>query len=125
MIACKVLPYVQQAARKTSDNSWDNCENECLYEKLQISLLLKSGSYNNYAEKFRCVSVGDASSYVEMDNSTINRNRRIIIKKTFLCWLLRTNSSKLSSDRLKRVKSKIRKQLKYKTHCEYARRLKC
>lgn len=127
IIACKVLPYVQQPSRKTLDNSRNNCfkDNGCLYEKLQISLLLKSGSYNNHAEKFRGVSVGETRSHVEMNNSAVNTNRKIIIKKTFLCWLLSTNSSKLSSDRLKRVKSKIRKQLKYKTHCEYARRLKC
>lgn len=125
-VTCKVLPYVSKVTKERSNNSqiYSIINDECLYEKFRISMLLNSGSYKNYADKFLNVAVGETSPYVEMDQIKMNKNKRIIMKKTFLCWLLRTNCQKLSSDRLARVKSKIKMQSKSKTHCEFARRLK-
>lgn len=55
----------------------------------------------NYAEKFKLKKVNDSSSFTEIPNS----KRRIIVKKSSLCWLLREEVPKLSSDRKERVKS--------------------
>lgn len=122
---CKVPPYIPRAPVEYSNSEYSAVYiDEYLYEKFKVALLLKSGSYSNYAQKFRDVSIEETCPYVEINSSTANENKRIVVKKSFLCWLLRTNSPKLSSDRLARVKSKIKNQPKSKIHCEYARRFR-
>lgn len=113
-VACKIVPYVPKPTRK-SDNKNQNSEhivNEYLYEKLKLSLLLKGGSFKNYADIFSSKYVDETGPYVEIDNTLFDRKNKTIVKKTFLCWLLRSNNRKLSSDRLQRVKSKITAQPK-------------
>lgn len=55
----------------------------------------------NFAEKFGDIAVPEKSPYVER---IFHKTKRYIVKKTSLCWLLRTDSEKLSSDRRLRVK---------------------
>lgn len=119
-IACKVLPYVSKVHKPSVDQS----DIHIHLHELKVPILLKSGAYTNYTNKFRDVAVADTSPFVEIYVSKLNKNRRSIVKKTFLCWLLRTSNVKLSSDRLLRVKAKVKKQ-STKSHCEYARQLKC
>lgn len=122
-VSCQVPPYIPRVPKQTSIET--EIGSEYLYEIHKLPTVLKSGSYTNYAEKFRDISVPETSSFVEMDATQLNKNKRSIVKKTFLCWLLREHSPKLSSDRLIRVKAKIKKQSKIKMHCEYARQRKC
>lgn len=47
--------------------------------------------------------MNETSSYVEVFRDNF-KQKRIIVKKTSLCWLLRGDCVRLSSDRLERVK---------------------
>lgn len=55
----------------------------------------------NFSEKFGNEEVPDNSPYAEIK---CGAPKRYIVKKTSLCWLLRTDCAKLSSDRTIRVK---------------------
>lgn len=73
----------------------------------------------NFADKFHGCNITENSKYVELNNEN---KKRMVVKKTSLCWLLRKDYQKLSSDRLRRVmydphvKCKQRNQ---KTICLY------
>lgn len=74
-------------------------------QKVDVSTIINQFStirLSNYAEKFQDQSVEETSSFTEIPNP----KRRIIVKKTSICWLLRDEMPKLSSDRNKRVKTK-------------------
>lgn len=58
----------------------------------------------DFSKKFIDKELNESSPYVEV--STIRRDR-VIIKKSSLCWLLKKELPKLSSDRLKRVKTGV------------------
>lgn len=62
---------------------------------------LKNIQLKDYTGKYKHKNTGERSPYVEMYNAA---DKRIVVKKTSLCWLLREESQKLSSDRLQRVK---------------------
>lgn len=55
----------------------------------------------NYANLFTNKEISETSSFVEICNDT---KKRLVVKKTSLCWLLRGDSGKLSSDRIFRVR---------------------
>lgn len=55
----------------------------------------------NFADKLEVAAVTPESSYVEVSGC----EKRMVVKKTSLCWLLRSDHVKLSSDRLKRVQA--------------------
>lgn len=69
----------------------------------------------NYAENLD--EIPETSLFVEIYN---DGERRVVVKKSSLCWLLREDGGKLSSDRIERVKGihqtkkkkKIRRQNK-------------
>lgn len=58
----------------------------------------------------------ETSSYAEIQTAG---GKSVIVKKTSLCWLLRNESRKLSSDRLLRVKSSNKKSCKQITRIAY------
>lgn len=57
----------------------------------------------DYSRKTKNQIINETSPYVEL----YSLNKRMVVKKTSLCWFLRTDTYKLSSDRLKRVKTKL------------------
>lgn len=65
---------------------------------------LRNISLNNYANVFDNNHLDETSPYTEV----FGGSKRMIIKKTSLCWLLRKNENKLSSDRLKRVQKSLK-----------------
>lgn len=75
----------------------------------------------DYTEKSANLDVDCTNPYVEI---TRDDGRKIIVKKTSLCWALRSDRHKLSSDRLERVKYQacttqlypMRKQAKKRGH---------
>lgn len=85
---------------------------------LQRRFMLPNGiqfehiNLKNFAEKFNDNDIDENSGFVEV---FINIHKRIIVKKTSLCWLLRNDYAKLSSDRLERVKENNRNE-KNNTH---------
>lgn len=107
-ISCKVNPIDKsfKVVRKSKDelNKTINInENVKKFLKLKTILLKK------FSSKFAGENVDDRSQYVEVH---LNLQKRIIIKKTSLCWFLRNDYQKLSSDRLLRVQSerKVKKE---------------
>lgn len=79
------------------------------------SLLLKS-----FGHKIPIENINEHSPYVVVECSD---GKKVVVKKTSLCWLLRKNHVKLSSDRIYRVraphdseKSVITKKCKYKRY---------
>lgn len=62
---------------------------------------LRSVSLKNFASKHENQTIDEKSPKIEVNNG----QRQIIVKKTSLCWLLRKDPGKLSSDRLERVKN--------------------
>lgn len=63
----------------------------------------RSIALKNYQYRFEKTAVHENSPYVELPHSA---SKRIVLKKSSLCWLLRDEYIKLSSDRLERVKMK-------------------
>lgn len=73
---------------------------------------LKNIQLKNYESRLEGQCVDEKSSYVEACRS---KGRRIIVRKTSLCWLLREEGFKLSSDRLQRVKAPVEQNRMSKT----------
>lgn len=57
----------------------------------------------DYSRKVGNMVLSETSQYVEL----YSLKKRMVVKKTSLCWFLRTDTYKLSSDRLQRVKTKF------------------
>lgn len=106
---CRVPPYVSNRKIRHNEND-DTIYFEDGFEKLdELQTRLASTSLKNYADKFEENSLPETSSYVEF----ALEHRRFVFKKTSLCWLLRKESYKCSSDRKYRVRgSKISKRKK-------------
>lgn len=68
---------------------------------------LNNIALKNYADK---QNISESSPYVEIPNS----NKKTVVRKTSLCWLLRSECVKLSSDRLLRVMTYNKKVYKAK-----------
>lgn len=58
----------------------------------------------NYADKFEENSVSETSGYVEFDSE----NGRYVFRKISVCWFLRKDSYKCSSDRNFRVRKSVK-----------------
>lgn len=113
-LMCGVIPFDKQKAKNVKPvNSVSNVD---IVKKYSCILSqLKNTSLKNFSEKFLDRKVDEASSYLEIYGG----KKKIVIKKTSLVWLLRSNLVKLSSDRLQRVMTKdtpkIQKPLRKKT----------
>lgn len=97
-LKCEIDSYKPKVRKTSKKVPETNRIRKIINEKL---IQLQSVSLINYANKFNTTNVPIASSYVEIFGS----NKRMIVKKTSLTWLLRAGSVKLSSDRLLRVRS--------------------
>lgn len=94
--ACKIQPYVNGLINKGHIAPQIN-------HKIWSRALtyLRTTTLPNFAHKFSGQKIEPNSPYVDIPND----QKRIVIKKTSLCWLLRSDHVKLSSDRLERVKA--------------------
>lgn len=73
---------------------------------------LKGITLQNFAGKFKNKTIDERSSFVEI---FANQRKRIVVKKSSLCWMLRKDWTKLSSDRLLRVQTNVEGQKRKKT----------
>lgn len=64
--------------------------------------MIHSLSLKNYAQKIVADKITEHSPYVVVECSD---GKHVVVKKTSLCWLLRKSPSKLSSDRIYRVRT--------------------
>lgn len=69
----------------------------------KVMMQLKINSLKDYSNNLKNNIIDDTSPYVKIDCT----NGMKVIKKTTLCWLLRPEIQKLSSDRLLRVRADI------------------
>lgn len=90
---CKIPPHMLPPLSEL-DSSEKQKEESAFFNFTWSGVLLK-----NFASKFNDVSVPEHSAYVELEHP----KKKIIVKKSSLCWLLRRDTSRLSSDRLARV----------------------
>lgn len=117
---CDIIPYsLKKKSSKLAvdeDSFSDFQDDEEFDSHMEILDRLKRANMKNYADQFEDdKTVPETSPYTEV----FGGNKRIVLKKQSLVWLLRKNGKKLSSDRLQRVKtdrstSPKKKQSKYK-----------
>lgn len=97
---CKINPYTSNVdsklrTRKKSHDIKSKAKKFNIPDLSNIKL-------NDYTGKLKQNIKNETSSFVEIRNAN---GKCIIVKKSSLCWLLRNESRKLSSDRLLRVRS--------------------
>lgn len=125
--SCKILPLIDRQSYTKINSDDDNCDDdsqdENVYEQQSswkcYSLdCLRSTTLKNYAKNFGDMEIEETSIYSEIYNEP---TKRLIVKKSSLVWLLRKRHSRISSDRLIRVRStfsktpKMRKKTYQKT----------
>lgn len=94
---CCVPPYMAKKKKNKEKISTIRKSTSSIALRQQlISLSLK-----NYASKLEGKPINETSHYVEIGNN----KKRIVVRKTSLCWFLRKECDKCSSDRRFRVMS--------------------
>lgn len=94
-LTCKIVSSVPKRVKHSACGETlpnDQAHAEVLSQLRKVNL-------KNFADKFGDEEVDETSPYTEV----FGGRKRIVIKKMSLCWLLRKNAGKLSSDRLVRV----------------------
>lgn len=105
---CQIKPIGLNdgATKKQTKSKPQNTSNELTVPTYKFKLSdLKNIQLKNYAEDIPVDAIGTISSYVEI---TCDDGKRVVVKKTSLCWLMGTEYRKMSSDRLLRVKYSFR-----------------
>lgn len=101
---CKIIPHETKLTQVKRNKPILNIrENIAEFDLSNIKL-------KDFTGKLKDTDIDSISPYVEIMN---NYGERTIVKKTSLCWLLREDCRKLSSDRLLRVRNPTQK-LHYK-----------
>lgn len=97
-IPCEIIPYAPKLNKVTKQIASLSIRDEIPKDNI---VNLQNPNLKNFAWKFEGRMVKETSSYVEI----YGVKRRLIVKKTSLCWLLGKDPTKLSSDRIQRVKN--------------------
>lgn len=97
---CNIPPHgtIFKKSKESDEEEYDS--DEAIEASMLVLSQLRKVNLPNYAEKFHDIEIDESSSYPEVFGG-----RRIVLKKSSLCWLLRKNETKLSSDRIQRVKN--------------------
>lgn len=96
-LSCKISPYI---AKKRSNKRIIPNSTTIITEQLTVAML-RNIRLKNYSNKY---PHNEKSIYVEMK---FEGGKQIVVKKSSLCWLLRQECQKLSTDRLLRVQTPI------------------
>lgn len=92
--ACQIGPYMPPNVKvNRQDTSEKNLFDLTRFRASVFRL-------KNFAQKFESEEVGTTGSFLEIPHC----KRKFVVKKSSLCWLLRKETPKLSSDRLMRVR---------------------
>lgn len=100
--SCQVPEYTSGGCGKSNKRKLPKKANESLLNPPNFNDI----KLKNFADKLN-TDVNATSPYVEI---TTDDNKRIVVKKMSLCWLWRTESKKLSNDRLLRVQYSDKQQ---------------
>lgn len=99
---CGIKPYNTSATNKIKRKK--SC---AIAKKASLEMPdLKNIRLNDFSGKLKRTVIDERSPYAEIQSA---RGKRIVVKKTSLCWLLRKESKKVSSDRLVRVRQTVKK----------------
>lgn len=96
LMSCKIKPYTPKCANITQRMkvlSINKKQEPKMPDPRNIQL-------KDYSEKL--INIDERSPYALLDST---KGKKVVVRKTSLCWLLRNESRKLSSDRLIRVRS--------------------
>lgn len=108
---CSIRPL--EFKMKTIEHQNEEENEEDFFYRNGSELELESMLLPNYADKFNDEEVPESSEYAEVtlhhEEIDGSGHHRIVVKKSSLCWLLRPDPRKLSSDRLRRVQAKTSK----------------
>lgn len=96
--SCQVRPYFLKNKKWEDIDSDSEGDIEDVYD---LEMHLMSSSLKNHAQKVKEGSISDTSPYVELYNG----ERRLVFRKTSLCWLFGKERYKCSNDRLYRVRN--------------------
>lgn len=111
--SCDIKPFKPKATAKLPKQYTDQQPHNDI--KLSVYKLklkdLKNIQLKNYALNIVPDKLTETSPYVEI---VLDNNKRIVVRKTSLCWLLGTESRKMSNDRLLRVQYSLTKPVKSK-----------
>lgn len=110
----KLLP-IQNNLQKDENDEWIDID-EFTDEPLSI---MGNIALTDYSKKFDEAPEVD-SIYVEVFCGS--QQKRKVIKKSSLCWMLRADTYKLSNDRLQRVRTGLRNKKKQKQPLKYVSR---
>lgn len=101
--SCKVIPL--ERVKKTNLQKKKTDIKQFKFRHDDDLSFLRGTSLKNYAKDFDGKEIVDTSIYVEIYPG-------FVVKKSSLCWLLRKDCSRISSDRLIRVRSTQKKSYK-------------
>lgn len=108
---CKINPHLPKDSVKKQRKPQPNSPEE----KNKILMQLHSTLLKNYSEKFENKCIDETSPYTEIFRE---KGKRLVVKKTSLCWLLRKDWQKISADRLQRVQASVNGKPKRILHYE-------
>lgn len=105
---CGIKPYETSANDRMSRNKLSK-----VFKRSKLKMPdLRNIQLKDFSGKLKRHVIDECSPYTEILTA---RNKHIIVKKTSLCWLLRKESQKISSDRLLRVRHTVKKYPPSKT----------
>lgn len=112
---CKIKPATELATLRLKKKK-ENESHDSSFEISSIQLTsddLKNIQLKNYANKVKRDDIDGVGPYIEIKCSD---NKKVVVKKTSFCWLLGTETKKVSNDRLRRVmhtnkESRLKKQI--------------
>lgn len=95
----KIKPFIPKKSSEHENTEESNSDFVPFEQNFDFRRVL----LKNYSEKFIKETIDETSAFVELYKSI---EHHVVVKKTALCWLLRKECYKLSSDRLLRVQAK-------------------
>lgn len=104
--ACQITPF--EPKKCVSRPAEQNVHESSMDPLDELEVKMMGLSMKNFADKFDRREIEETSPYVEVSN----KGKRVVLKKTSLCWWLRKDTGKLSSDRRFRVMSCQKKEAK-------------
>lgn len=103
---CQIKPHKKKRNTKRAKAETGSVfVNQITHRVLHLNRI----NLKNYVYRFDGKNVDENSAYVELYHNHTT-NRRMIVKKTSFCWLLRGDNERVSSDRLERVKLGAKKK---------------
>lgn len=107
-LPCQVKPINFKTNIKNTCDSTEVAKQNILETIARMRAAASLTTLKNYAKNFAKKDILETSSFVEIYNVG---KKRMVVKKSSLCWLLRGDSGKLSSDRILRVRGATTKSL--------------